>query len=122
MPRFNNGMPGRNGGGFGMGNGSGNGMERGMGGGMGAGQGRGAGGGRGRGVNCRGRGPGFVVGDGSATGQASAPQRNPGFFRRFCLGLTDQSAPESSTVADSAQSVIADLQRQIDALKKSTDK
>ena len=112
MPRFNNGMPGRNGGGFGMGNG------------MGQGQGRGAGGGRGqgRGPNCRGNGLGFGAAKSTGFAQGPAAQRNPGFFRRFCLGLADQSAPESNTVAGSVQSEIADLQRQIDALKKSTDK
>lgn len=116
MPRFNNGMPGRNGAGFGMGNGSGNGM--------GAGQGRSAGGGRGRGTNCRGNGFGLGLGAGNAggIGQASAGQRNPGFFRRFCLGLTDPSDVTTGTRRGGILSAIDDLQRQIDALKNSTDK
>lgn len=111
MPRFNNGTPGRNGIGFGMG-------------GMGAGLGRGAGGGRGRGANCRGNGPGFGFGTGNnpGIGQAQVAQRNPGFFRRFCLGLTEQPGSATNTRLGGIQSVIDDLQRQINALKNSTDK
>ncbi len=110
MPRFNNGMPGRNGAGFRMGNGMG--------------QGGGAGGGRGRGTNCQGNGPGFGFGAGNigGIGQAPAGQRNPGFFRRFCLGLTDPSGATTNTRRGGILSAIDDLQRQIDSLKNATDK
>ena len=114
MPRFNNGMPGRNGAGLGMGNGTGNGM--------GAGQGRGAEGGRGRGANCRGNGLGFGAANATGFGQNPAAQRNPGFFRRFCLGLTDQPGTTTNTGLGGILSAIDDLQRQIDSLKNSTDK
>ena len=110
MPRFNNGMPGRNGFGFRMGNGMG--------------QGCGAGGGRGRGANCQGNGPGFGFGAGNVggIGQAPAGPRNPGFFRRFCLGLTDPSGVTTNTRRGEILSAIDDLQRQIDTLKNATDK
>ncbi len=120
MPRFNNGMPGRNGRGSGMGTGMGNGV--GLGAGQGLGQERGVGGGRGRGANCRGNGQGFGFGFGAGNGQASVGQRTPGFFRRFCLGLTDPSDMTSSTRRGGHIPAIDDLQRQIDALKNSSDK
>lgn len=114
MPRFNNGMPGRNGAGFRMGNGMGNGM----------GQGCGAGGGRGRGTNCQGNGPGFGFGAGNigGIGQAPAGQRNPGFFRRFYLGLREPTGRMADTRCGGILSAIDDLQRQIDVLKNSIGK
>lgn len=114
MPRFNNGMPGRNGGGFGMGNGTGNGMA--------AGQEKGAGGGRGRRANCRDDGLGFRAAKATGFGQSPVAQRNPGFFRRFCLGLTDQPGTTTNPGLGGILSAIDDLQHQIDALKNSTDK
>ena len=114
MPRFTNGMPGRNGAGFRIGNGMSNGM----------GQGCGAGEGRGRGVNCQGNGPGFRFGAGDVggIGQAPAGLRNPGIFRRFCLGLTAPSGATTSPGRGGILAAIDDLRRQIDALKNSTDK
>ena len=116
MPRFNNGMPGRNVAGFRMGNGMGNGMGQGC--------GTGGGRGRGRGANCQGSGPGFGFGAGNigGIGQAPAGQRNPGLFRRFCLGLTDPSGATINTRRGRILSAINDLQRQINALKNATDK
>ena len=54
--------------------------------------------------------------------QGLAAQRNPGFFRRFCLGVTSQPGTTTNTRPGGILSAIDDLQRQIDALKNSTDK
>ncbi len=108
MPRFNNGMGNR------KGNRKGNGS--------GFGQGKGTGGGQG--VNCRGNGQGFGFGAGNTgdIGQAPLGQRNPDFFRRFCLGLDNQPGSTINTRRGGILSAIDELQRQIDALKNSTNK
>ena len=95
-----------------------------MGNGMGPGRGRGTGGGQGprRGTNCRGNGLGFGAANTTDFGQGPMAQRNPGFFRRFCLGLTDQPGTASNARVGRILSTIDDLQRQIDALKNSTEK
>jgi len=71
-----------------------------------------------------GNNPGFGFGTGNArgVGQSPAARRNPGFFRRFCLGLTDPSGPIANTRTGKVLSAIDDLQRQINALKDSTSK
>ena len=102
MPRFNNGTPGT-----GMGKGFGN----------------------GRGANCRantegGPGNGFGQAGGlglgrrsKALGQGQPFERDPDFFRRNCLGIAGQDIPADDSRISRFQSMIDNLQRQIDSLK-----
>ena len=94
MPRFNNGNPGT-----GQGRGLGTGRANGCGQGLGRNRGR---------VQRQGQVPGLQ--------QASLP--DPGFFRRNCLGIAEQPAASDLPQIGRFESVIDDLQRQIDELKR----
>ena len=108
MTRFNNGNP--------------------TGKGIGRGSGTGGGNGRGRGANCLGNGQGIGQGNSQGFGpgfgrralgldRTQPIERDPGFFRRVCLGITGQDFPADNNRINGFKSAIDDLQRQIDNLK-----
>lgn len=107
MPRFNNGNS--------FGNAAGPDAANVPGGGRGLGLGKR----RGRGQNCGGFGRNT---NDAGAGYGFGTQRNAGFFRRFCLGMTEDPAATPDTRLDGLRAAIADLQRQIDTLKDSSEK
>lgn len=95
MPRFNNGNPGT-------------GQGRGFGNAQGQGQGQGMRSGR--------RSIGF--GKGRGLGQGQAFLRDPDFFRRNCLGIAEEGVTANAPRVSRFESMIENLQRQIDELKR----
>lgn len=89
MPRFNNGTPG-------------------------TGQGRGLGNGQGKKSGRRSIG----LGQGQGLGQRQAFLRDPDFFRRNCLGIAEQGDSTTAPRRNRFESLIDNLQRQIDELKR----
>ena len=99
MPRFNNGNPGTV-------------QGRGFGNAQGQGQGQGMRSGR-RSISF-----GKGQGQGQGLGQGQAFLRDPDFFRRNCLGIAEEGVTANAPRVSRFESMIENLQRQIDELKR----